>query len=110
MHKDGALEMGPGSRIGRTGRRRLRLPISGSKACCKSAHPVARNEEPAVIELALAEGDGGFLTRPGGLYIRPTAEVRNFGKLAITACNRDVEARPARAWRSSWKRLSTWAM
>ena len=54
--------------------------------------PGDKQAEPAVIELSMAEGDGGFLTQHGGLYIRPTAEVKNFGKLAITSCQGDATA------------------
>jgi len=39
-----------------------------------------------------AKGDGRFLSQQGGMYIRPGAEVKNFGKLSITACNADANA------------------
>lgn len=47
---------------------------------------------PAVIELTASAGDGTFLSQPGGLYIQPTAEVRNFGKLCLRAGNRGTAA------------------
>jgi hypothetical protein len=37
----------------------------------------------------MAEGDGTFLNQPGGFYLCPGAEIRNFGSLSITADNPD---------------------
>jgi len=54
--------------------------------------PGEKCDQPAVIELGMAEGNGGFLTQHGGLYIRPSGRLKNFGRLAITSYHRDSPA------------------
>jgi hypothetical protein len=88
--EDGALEMGAGSRIGRVlelGKRVGDFRIDG---LLQIGRPGEKNADPAVIELSVAEGDDGFLARPGGLYIRSEARVKNFGNLAITTHQKDA--------------------
>ena len=51
-----------------------------------------RGKQTISTGLRRLEGPGGFLEQPGGLHIRPTAEVRNFGRLEITATRHDEAA------------------
>jgi len=85
VHKNAALEMRSGSRIGRIlepGDPVADLRIEG---LLQIGRPGDKKDKPAVLELGMGEGDGGFLRQYGGLYIRRTAKVKNFGKLAITS-------------------------
>jgi len=92
VHKDAALEMRAGSRIGRAVEPQNTVADVRIEGLLQIGRPGGANDGPAVIELGMAEGDGGFLQQHGGLYIRDAAEVKNFGKLAITANRRDAAA------------------
>ncbi len=85
VRKGAALEMQAGSSIGR-----VKVPDNPVADLRIEGLLQIGKGEPAVIELGMAKGDGRFLSQHGGLYIRPTAEVRNFGKLSITAYNGDA--------------------
>jgi len=85
VHEKAALEMLPGSRIGRVNPPDDITADMRIEGLLQIGRPGDTNVAPAVIELTMAEGDGKFLNQPGGLYIQPTAEVRNFGTLSITA-------------------------
>ena len=92
VRKGAALEMRAGSSVGRIKapeKLAADLRIEGLLQIGKAG---GGNGEPAVIELVMAKGDGRFLSQQGGMYIRPGAEVKNFGKLSITACNADANA------------------
>jgi hypothetical protein len=88
VHHKAALEMQGGSRIGRVNLPDDVVADMRIEGLLQIGGP-DQNKEPAVIELTPAAGDGGFLNQPGGLYILPTAEVRNSGRLSITAGNPD---------------------
>ncbi len=94
VHDRAALEMLPGSRIGRVNPPDDVIPDLRLEGLLQIGRvgDGDGDDTPAVIELTMAEGDGTFLSQPGGLYIRPTAEVRNFGSLSITAGNPDSAA------------------
>jgi hypothetical protein len=92
-----ALEIGAGARVGRNmtpesvvpdlsieGLLQIGLP---SVALAKEGRPDRKSNDPAVIELSMAEGSGGFLEQYGGLYIGRAAEVKNYGKLEIRTSN-----------------------
>jgi hypothetical protein len=80
-----ALEMRAGSRIGRVKRPEDAVADLRVDGLLQIGRAGDRNDVPAVIELTMSKGSGKFLDQPGGLYIRPTAEVRNLGSLSITA-------------------------
>ncbi|MDP6545208.1 MAG: discoidin domain-containing protein [Phycisphaerae bacterium] len=90
--KDGALEMGAGSRIGRVLELDKRVGDFRIDGLLQIGRAGDKNDQPAVIELSISEGDSGFLAQPGGLYIRSNARVKNFGKLAITTHQKDAAA------------------
>jgi len=92
VHKTGALEMHSGSRIGRTRQPEAIVADLRIEGLLQIGRPGEKCDQPAVIELGMAEGSGGFLTQHGGLYIGPSARVRNFGRLAITSYHRDSPA------------------
>ena len=92
VHKDAALEMRAGSRIGRITEPENIVADLRIEGLLQIGRPGDKKGSPAVIELGMAEGDGGFLRQHGGLYIRRTAKVKNFGSLAITSCKRDAGA------------------
>ncbi len=92
VHKTAALEMRAGSRIGRMVEPDNTIADLRIEGLLQIGRANDEDDEPAVIELGMAEGSGGFLTQQGGLYIRPTANVENFGKLAITAYRPAIEA------------------
>ncbi|NQU25858.1 MAG: hypothetical protein HQ567_31605, partial [Candidatus Nealsonbacteria bacterium] len=87
-----ALEMQAGSRIGRVNPPDDIIPDMRVEGLLQIDGAGDGPDAPAVIELTAAEGDGTFLNQPGGLYIGPTAEVRNLGVLSITAGNPDETA------------------
>ena len=87
-----ALEMQAGSRIGRVNPPDDIVADMLIEGLLQIGRSGESNEAPAVIELTVSAGDGKFLNQIGGLYIRPTAEVRNFGRLSITAGNPDPKA------------------
>jgi hypothetical protein len=92
IREQAALEMHPGSRIGRVNAPEDIVPDMRIEGLLQIARPSGPNDAPAVIELTIAAGDGKFLNQPGGLYIRSTAEVRNLGRLSITAGNPEAKA------------------
>jgi hypothetical protein len=92
VHKTGALEMHSGSCIGRTGPPENIVADLRIEGLLQIGRPGGKRDSPAVIELGQAKGSGGFLAQHGGLYIRPTAVVKNFGRLAITSYHRDSQA------------------
>jgi len=92
VHKDAALELRAGSRIGRIVPPENPVADLRIEGLLQIGRPGDKKGIPAVIELGMAEGDGGFLRQHGGLYIRPTAKVKNFGALAITSTTRDAAA------------------
>ena len=92
VHKNAALEMRAGSRIGRALEPDNVVADLRIEGLLQIGRPGDKKGSPAVIELGMAEGDGGFLTQHGGLYIRGTAQVKNFGSLAITSYKRDAAA------------------
>ena len=94
VHDKAALEMQAGSRIGRVNPPDGIIADMRIEGLLQIGRADDSNDTPAVIELTAAEGDGTFLNQPGGLYIRPTAEVRNFGSLSITAGNPDTAEDP----------------
>jgi hypothetical protein len=94
VHKTGALELHSGSRIGRTREPETIVADLRIEGLLQIGRPGEKCEQPAAIELGIAEEDGGFLTQHGGLYIRPSARVKNFGRLAITSYHRDSPATP----------------
>jgi hypothetical protein len=47
---------------------------------------------PAILQLGMGRGDGGFLRQFGGLYILGEGKVSNFGKLAITSHKPEAKA------------------
>ena len=85
VREKAALEMRGGSRIGRVNPPDDIIADMRIDGLLQVGKKGDKSDTPAVIELTLAEGDGAFLNQPGGLYIRPTAEVRNLGALSITA-------------------------
>jgi len=92
VHKTGALEMHSGSRIGRTRQPEAIVADLRIEGLLQIGRPGVKCDQPAVIELGQAKGPGGYLRQHGGLYIRPTAVVKNFGRLAITSYHRDSPA------------------
>jgi len=92
IREKASLEMHPGSRIGRVNPPDDIVPDMRIDGLLQIARPSGPNNAPAVIELTLAAGDGQFLNQPGGLYIRPTADVRNLGRLSFTAGNPKAKA------------------
>ncbi len=92
VHKDAALEMRACSRIGRMTEPEDTVADLRIEGLLQIGRVGDEKGAPAVIELGMAEGDGGFLTQHGGLYIRPSAQIKNSGKLAITATRRDAPA------------------
>jgi len=92
VHHKAALEMQAGSRIGRLNPPDDIIADMRIEGLLQIGRADDGNDTPAVIELTAAEGDGKFLNQPGGLYIGPTAEVRNFGVLSITASDPDTTA------------------
>ena len=92
VHDKAALEMQPGSRIGRVNPPDDIIADMRIEGLLQIGRAGDSSDAPAVIELTMAAGDGKFLNQPGGLYIRPTAEVRNLGVLSITAGNPDTKA------------------
>ena len=90
VHDKAALEMQAGSRIGRVSPPDDIIPDMRIEGLLQIAKARDGSDAPAVIELTVAEGDGEFLNQGGGLYILPTAEVRNLGSLSITAGNPDA--------------------
>jgi hypothetical protein len=87
VRKGAVLEMQTGSSIGRIRQPETLVADLRIEGLLQIGRPGDPKGAPAVIELGLARGDGGFLGQHGGLYIRPTAEVKNFGKLVIRAPN-----------------------
>ena len=85
VHKDAVLEMRAGSRIGRIVEPEDPVADLRIEGLLQIGRPGDKKGQPAVLELGMGEGDGGFLRQYGGLYIRRTARVANFGKLAITS-------------------------
>ncbi len=85
VSKGAAMELRPGSRIGRASAPTNTIADFRIEGLLHVSGPDGKNSEPATIELTVADGPGGYLTQSGGLYIRPAAEVRNEGKLTITA-------------------------
>ncbi|NQT86448.1 hypothetical protein HQ560_06760, partial [bacterium] len=92
VHDKAALEMQAGSRIGRVNPPDDIIADMRIEGRLQIGRAGDSSDAPAVIELTLAAGDGKFLNQPGGLYIGPTANVGNFGRLSITAGNPDTEA------------------
>jgi len=84
------LEMQPGSRIGRVNPPDEVAADLWIEGLLLIGRPDDTHDAEAVIELTVAEGDGTFLNQPGGLYLGPTAEVRNDGRLSITAGHLDA--------------------
>ncbi len=84
VHNEGTLEMRSGSRIGRAREPDATVADLRIEGLLQIGRPGRKCDQPAVIELGMAKGTGGFLTQHGGLYLRPSARVQNFGKLAIT--------------------------
>jgi len=89
VHRGAAVEMQAGSRIGRVNPPDDVAADVRIEGLLQIGQAGQSNRDPAVIELTMAEGDGTFLNQPGGLYICPGAEIRNFGGLSITAGNPD---------------------
>ncbi len=90
VHEKAALQLLPGSGVGRVNPPddiAADVRVEGLLQIGRDGDN--NNAASAVIELTVSEGDGKFLNQPGGLYIQPTAEVRNFGSLRITAQNPD---------------------
>jgi len=87
-----ALEMQAGSRIGRVNPPDDIIADMRIEGLLQIGRADDKNDSPAVIELTMTAGDGKFLNQSGGLYIRPTAEFRNFGSLVVTAGNPDPKA------------------
>lgn len=86
VHEKAALEMQAGSQIARVHPPADIAPDVRIDGLLQIGRPGDTDgDAPAVINLTAAEGDGKFLGQPGGLYIRPTAEVRNLGRLSVTA-------------------------
>lgn len=92
VHKNAALEMRAGSRIGRITEPEDPVADFRIEGLLQIGRPGDKKDKPAVLELGMGEGDGGFLRQYGGLYILRTAKVANFGKLAITSHKRDAKA------------------
>jgi len=92
VHKNAALEMRSGSRICRILEPEDPVADLRIEGLLQIGRPGDKKDKPAVLELGMGEGDGGFLRQYGGLYILRTAKVRNFGKLAITSHKRDTKA------------------
>ncbi len=92
VHKTGALELHSGSRIGRTRQPETIVADLRIEGLLQIGRPGEKCDRPAVIELGMAEGNGGFLEQHGGFYIHPLARVKNFGRLAITSYRRDSPA------------------
>ncbi|MCP4375181.1 MAG: hypothetical protein GY794_03230 [bacterium] len=90
--KNAALELRSGSRIGRLVEPENLVADLQIEGLLQIGRKGDKNRSPAVIELTMAEGDGGFLRQYGGLYICRTAEVKNYGKLAITSTKPDAKA------------------
>jgi len=90
---DAVLEMQAGSRIGRVKVPENLVADLRIEGLLQIGRPSGGNGEPAVIELGMAEGDGGFLRQHGGLYVRRTAQIKNFGTLSVTAYNAAAAAK-----------------
>ena len=86
VHDGAALELAGGSSVARAaapGDVVADLRIDGVLQIGSPGEKAS--SPPAVIELESASGSGRFLDQPGGLYLRPSAKVKNFGRLSITA-------------------------
>jgi hypothetical protein len=92
VQKTGALEMRSGSVIGRTRQPETIVADMRIEGLLQLGRAGDKRNRPAVIELGMGEGDGGFLAQHGGLYIRRGARVANFCGLAITSYQTDVAA------------------
>jgi len=92
IQETGALEMHSGSRIGRVRAPEAIVADLRIEGLLQIGRAGRKSDKPAVIELGAARGSGGFLAQHGGLYIRSSARVRNFGKLAIRSCNPEAKA------------------
>ncbi|MCP4375182.1 MAG: hypothetical protein GY794_03235 [bacterium] len=92
VYEKASLEMQGGSRIGRVKSPDNIVPDIRVEGLLQIAKARGGDNAPAVIELTMSEGDGKFLNQLGGLYIRPTGKVSNFGSLSITAGNPDKAA------------------
>ena len=92
VHKSGVLEMHSGSCIGRTRQPESIVADLRIEGLLQLGRPGDKRGRPAIIELGMGRGDGGFLTRHGGLYIRRGARIANFCGLAITSYQTDVAA------------------
>jgi len=86
------LQLMGGSRIGRVKPPEDIIPDLRIEGLLEIGGAGHADDGPAVIELTAAAGDGAFLNQPGGLYVQPTAEIRNHGELSVTAGNRDPTA------------------
>ncbi len=87
VRKGAALEMGPGSYVGRVIAPEGLVADLRIEGLLQIGRPGLNNAKAATIALGVAEGDGGFLRQHGGLYLRATGQVKNHGKLVITAYN-----------------------
>jgi len=92
VQKTGVLEMRSGSGIGRTRQPETIVADMRIEGLLQLGRPGDKRDRPAVIELGMGQGKGGFLTQHGGLYIRRGARVANFCSLAITSYQTDVAA------------------
>jgi hypothetical protein len=92
VHKDATLEMQAGSRIGRAVVPDDPIADLRIEGLLQLGRPGDKKDAPAVIELGMGKGDGGFLRQHGGLYIRSSAKVANYCGLAITASKPDTAA------------------
>ncbi|MBT3199490.1 MAG: hypothetical protein HN350_06195 [Phycisphaerales bacterium] len=92
VHRTGALEMHAGSCIGRARAPEAVVADLRIEGGLQIGRPGEKSGRPAVIELGLAKGGGGFLAQHGGLYICPWATFKNFGRLAITSYDRQSPA------------------
>jgi len=85
VHKGAALQMQAGSSIGRVRAPEDTVADLRIEGLLQIGSAGDAKGDPATIELVMGAGDGRFLDQPGGLYLRPTAEVKNYGRLSITA-------------------------
>jgi len=92
VRKTGVLEMHSGARIGRTRAPESIVADLRIEGLLQIGRPGRKFDKPAVIELGLAKGSGGFLAQHGGLYIRSSARIKNFGKLAVTSYDKQSNA------------------
>jgi len=92
VSKNAALEMRAGSVIARVAEPDDAIADLRIEGLLQIGRPGDKKGAPAVLELGMGQGDGGFLRQFGGLYILGEGKVSNFGKLVITSHKPEAKA------------------